>query len=250
MDKMIYAIVSEKNHDRLDSFILGMKGVACRDLYAVSFEETSVVVSDFKRSDLMTDRDNIIDFASVIEKLAQQFTLLPMRFGSLMDSIDSITKMLGRNYAEFQESLQKVENKCEFGLKIFCESEKIKADLKAKSEAEPHTLSKNEPEIKYSVYMEYINRKLKEHRLEEMLLAYTDLVISTITGRMTQLDAVIKFKKMTTIMNIIDAVFLLDKGRKDELIHVIADLQIYYPILNFVLTGPWPPYSFVEIILK
>jgi hypothetical protein len=46
------------------------------------------------------------------------------------------------------------------------------------------------------------------------------------------------------------AVFLLDKERKDALIHVIEELQNQYPGLNFVLTGPWPPYNFVESTIK
>ena len=112
MEKMIYAIVSVKRDpEKLNALLSGIKGIAGSDLYPVTFDEISAVVSDFNRANLIADRSNAIEYAGVIEKLAQQYTLLPMRDGSLMESTDIITKMLERNYPEIQQNLQKVEDK-------------------------------------------------------------------------------------------------------------------------------------------
>jgi hypothetical protein len=227
-----------------------MKGISGTDLKAISFDGITAVVSDVKRADLITDRSNATEYAAVIENLAQQFTVLPMRYGSIMESAELINKMLERNYHEFQQNLQKVENKNEFGLKIFCDSEKLKSELRIKSEADTQTPEKPATKIKNSVYKDYVDKKLKEHRLEELMLTYVDSVIAKITGYLDRLNTINKFKKMATDTNIINAVFLLDKERKDALIHVTEDLKNQYPALNFVLTGPWPPYNFVEIAIK
>ena len=50
--------------------------------------------------------------------------------------------------------------------------------------------------------------------------------------------------------NIIDAVFLLEKDKKEDCINVVNNLQNKYPSLNLMLTGPWPPYNFVDITIK
>jgi len=251
MEKMIYSILSAKrNPEKLNALLVGMKGISDSDLCAVSFDEITAIVSDFKRADLIADRSNAIEYAGVIENLAQQFTVLPMRYGSVMESAELINKMLERNYHEFQQNLQKVENKYEFGLKIFCDSEKLKSELRIKSEADIQTPEKPATGIKNSVYKDYVDKKLKEHRLEELMLTYVDSVIAKITGYLDRLNTINKFKKMASDTNIIDAVFLLDKERKDALIHVTEDLKNQYPVLNFVLTGPWPPYNFVEIAIK
>jgi len=248
---MIYSILAVKNNpEKLKTLLSGMKGIAGTDLYEVYFDQIYAVVSDINKTDLINDKSNAIQYAGVIEILAQQFTLLPMRFGSLMESTDLITKMLERNHHEFHQNLQKVENKYEFGLKVFCDSEKLKAELRARSEADNKTPAKAISEIKNSMYKNYMIKKLKEHRLEELLLTYVDSVIADITGYLTRLNAVNKFKKMATETTIIDAVFLLDKERKDALIHTFGDLQNQYTRLKFVLTGPWPPYNFVEITIK
>jgi DNA-directed RNA polymerase beta' subunit len=248
---IIYAILSVKRNSlELNTLLGGMKGISGFDLFAVPFGEISAVVSDNKRADLITDQANAISFAGVIDTLAQQFTLLPMRFDSVMESTDAIIKMLERNNQKIRQNLQKVENKWEFGLKIFCDSEKLQAELRAKSETNTNASANSALEIEKSVYREYVNKKLKEHRLEEMLLTYIDTVIANITKYLSLLNTINKIKKMTTPANIIDAVFLLEKGKKGELIQVVEDLQSQYPRLKFILTGPWPPYNFVETSIK
>jgi len=101
-----------------------------------------------------------------------------------------------------------------------------------------------------SVFREYVNKKLIEHRAEELLLKHIEKIISEIVLKLGQLNPVSKFKKMASPTNIIDAVFLLEKNRNDGIIGAMEELQNTYPSFQFVLTGPWPPYSFVEITLK
>ena len=251
MEKLIYALLSVKNKsDKLDSLLTEIKGISAGDLSVVSFEEIVAVAGEIHKASLVANNENAIEYAGVIEALAQQFTLLPVRFGSSMAADDSIRQMIERNYSDIQQNLQKVENKYEFGLKIFCDSEKMTAELQAKSVAETKTPGVPDPLIKNSVSRDWVNRKLKEHRLEELLLSYVDSVISEITEHLLQFNAVSKFKKMASPANIIDAVFLLGKDKKEALIHTISELQRKHASLTFVLTGPWPPYSFVDFTVK
>lgn len=249
MISMIYAILSvKKNSGKLNALLVGMKGILGAGLYVVPFNEIAVVVSDINKAELIADKSSAIEYAGVIETLAQQFTLLPVRYGSVMESTDTIKKMLGRNYNEIQQNLLKVKNKVEFGLKVFCDSKKIKTEIKAKSEIE----SKTEPlqNSKNSVYRDYLNKKLKEHRIEELLLAHVDTIILDITTHLAQLNPIHKFKKMVSATNIIDAVFLIEKDKKKCCINIVNDLQNKYPNLHLMLTGPWPPYNFVDITIK
>jgi len=249
MDQMIYSIVSVKKKQReLNTLLVGMKGVSGADLYAVFCDEITAVVSNIKRTSLVADRSNAMDYARVIETLAQKFTLLPVRFGSVMESTEMIIRMLGRNYDEIQSNLRKVENKVEFGLKVLCDSEKIKAELRAKAEA--GTITEPALASQKSIYKDYLYEKLKEHRFEELLLAQIDTIIQDITNHFAHLKPIHKFQKMATTTNIIDDVFLLEKEKKDILIQAVEDLQTQYADLHLLLTGPWPPYNFVDLTIK
>jgi len=249
MDKLIYAFLSvTEGHDKANLLPAGMKGIAGVDLQTVYFEDISAVFSDIQRGELVSDKSNAMAYAGVVEALSLHFTLLPVRFGSLIATTDAITKIMERNYNEIQSNLRKVENKVEFGLKIFCDSEKIKGELRAKTEAE----QPSEPlqHTEHSIYRDYLNKKLKEHRFEELLLAHVDMIIQDITTHLAQLNPLHKFKKMMTETNIIDAFFLLEKNKNDGLINAVKELQNRYDGLHFMLTGPWPPYNFVDITIK
>ena len=222
MKKLIYSIVSEdSNQEKLNCILPEMKGIAGAKLISVSYKQISAVVSELEKSDYIVDQSNALEYAGVIEKLADQFTLLPMRYGSLLDSTESIMQLLERNYPEFRQNLLKVEHKCEFGLKIFGDLQKLKAELTF--EFEPVIANSTIPstEIKNPVYLEYLNKKLKEHRFEESLLAYIDSVIAELTVCLTRFNAVSKFRKMTTAALVTDAVFLLDESKKAQLIQAI-----------------------------
>lgn len=251
MEKIIYALLSVKNKpEKLNALLAGTKGLAGAPLFALSFDDITAIVSHMGRAGLIADKSAALEYAAVIETLSQQFTLLPMRFGSLMESNEAIIHLLEKNHPDMQQNLLQIENKSEFGLKIFCDPEKVLEKLRDQSEA----ASRNQPEpvteIKNSASREWVNKKLKEHRLEELLVTYVDSVMDDITGHLDSLKAICKIKKMVTPTTIIDGAFLLDKGLKDELVHAATNLQNKYPTLKFILTGPWPPYNFVNFTVK
>lgn len=98
MGKLIYAILSNKaDSEKINALLSGMKGIADADFAAVSFDQISAVVSDIEKAGLIANQDNAFAFAKVIEILEQQFPLLPMRFGSIMESSGSVQQMLERD---------------------------------------------------------------------------------------------------------------------------------------------------------
>ena len=251
MDRLIYSILAVKiPQEKLMVFLSGLKGLLGADLCSVSFNDVSAITSNIKRSDLISDIGTAIEYAAVIETLSQQFTVLPMRFGSIMESDTVISSMLEKNYTEISANLLKVENKYEFGLKILCDSAKLRGWLLAKAADGTKALSSPAPGISKSIYRDWVDKKLEEHRLEELLLNHIDSVIAEIKGHLSSLDAVAKFKKMLSETTIIDAVILLRNDQKDSVVRITEKLQKQYPGLSFVLTGPWAPYSFVDITIK
>jgi hypothetical protein len=227
-----------------------MKGLNGTNLVAISLSEITAVVSEIEKIELVANQANAIRFAEIIDQLDQQFTLLPMRFGSIVDTLDTVSQMLKTNYQGFIKNLVEVENKVEFGLKIYCDPEKLKEELRLKSESESEILDDPNTEHSVSVYRVYVNKKLKAHRLEQKLLSYIEGVTAEFSEIIGQWDAKSKIKKMVTSAKVVDAVFLINRAGKVDLVRSIEGLQAKYPRLSFVLTGPWPPYNFVDVTLK
>ena len=249
MGKIIYSLVFvKKDSEKFTKLVTGMTGILGAKLSVVFFGEIMAVVSDLKKTNTVADKSNVVEYAKVIEILAQQFTVLPVQYGSIMESTEVIQNMLERNYSKFYENLEKVENKVEYGLKVFCDSKKIKKELATK--LEPDLITKPTKNNNPSIYKEYLNKKLKEHQFEKLLLEYVDTIIQDITARLSKMNPIHKFKKMESESKIIDAVFLIKKSKQEDLITTVKDLQKKHTGLHLMLTGPWPPYNFVNITIN
>ena len=251
MEKILYAILSVKeNSEDLSDLLEGIKGISGAGLYCVSVRETSAVVGDIDRNDFKPDRTATIEFAEVIEALSHHFTLLPVRFGAILPSTEAVKTALSTNYAGIRQNLQSVRNKVEFGLKVFCDTEKLKAELKTKMETDNTSGAvQSAPTVK-SVSRSWMDTKLAEYRLEVSLQNYVDAIISDILGSLSRLKTKNKIEKLTSTSNIIDGVFLLEKDKKETFVIIVDELQSRYSALHLMLTGPWPPYNFVDITVK
>ncbi|MEI6576748.1 MAG: GvpL/GvpF family gas vesicle protein [Bacteroidota bacterium] len=250
MSKLIYSIISIPHGvDELSAFISKIKGIEGAELGFVQFEEVAAVTVEYHLDKLVVDKETAIDYAGVIEALAAQYVLLPVRFGSIMDSEVRIFNMLKNSYLEIQKNLNLVANKFEFGLKIFCDSSKLKAELSEIAVTKVSASVSGSENPGTSVFRDYVNKKLEIHRSEEMLLTYVEVLISNIRDSCESHSTVCKIRKMVSETKLLDSFFLVEKENTENFLSGVKEIQSQYPGLNFIVTGPWPPYSFVEINL-
>jgi hypothetical protein len=248
MERIIYAIIANKgNPPQVNDIAQNIRGITGSNLYALNFENISVAVSDIPASKFIVSKELALDFARVIEELSQQSTLLPIRFGTVVKSDEIIIQLITDNYTPFLNNLAKVENKHEFGMKVIWDYDKCSEKIRAKVESEEYTISSFSS--KSTIHTNYLLEKVKKHRLEDALLKHVEQLIEEITWHLTQINPEGKFKKMLSKSIILDGVFLIEKTKKDEFIRAIEALKLLHDDLNFLITGPWPPYSFVEIAI-
>jgi hypothetical protein len=251
MGRMIYSIIkASEEPSKLNAVLSGLHGISGGNFKLVQCEDILAVTCSVERKDMVADRSNTLDYAGVIDELSKSCTLLPVRFGSVMESEDEILKMLERNYRGIQDNLLRVEGRVEFGLKVFCDPEKLKSRPEIFGKDNIKIFDKTPGSQNNSVYLDYVNKKLIEYRIEEALLSFVNSVIKEITGCCKSAGANGKFRKMVSPNNIIDGLFLIDRSKTNELITVVKELQVKYPDLNLMLTGPWPPYNFVDITIS
>jgi len=249
MEKIIYAIIANKgNPQQVNEIAKNIRGITGSNLYALNFEDISVAISDFPASKFVVSKELAIDFARVIEELSQHLTVLPIRFGTAVKSDEIVNQLLSGNYHAFLNNLLKVEDKHEFGLKVIWDYDKCSEKIKKIVESEPYTIDTFF--TKSTVSTNYLLEKVKKHRLEDALLKHVEQLIEEISWHLTQINPESKFKKMLSQSIILDGVFLVEKAKKEAFIVAIEALNLLHDDLHFLLTGPWPPYSFVEITIE
>lgn len=249
MSKIIYAFIDLNNkQDILSAFFSSTPGISGAKLFAVTENNIAAIASSFSSGGQTWAKEQVLEFAGVIEKLSEYVNLLPVRFGTILKSDDDIRQLLVTHYSAFETNLKKTANKTEFGLKVLWDFEKTKNEIKKKSE--PIEIHARNYFRQSSVHTNYLFEKMKQHKLDNSVLQYVEKFINDIREAMQALNPDTKFKKMISDSIMLDAVFLVNKKQHDEFKDIIVSFGKQHTGLQFLLTGPWPPYSFMDIRIE
>ena len=116
----------------------------------------------------------------VIEEVMKDTCVLPFKFGTIFNTEDNLKVMLEEHAEELKMNLEDLDGKEEWGVKIYCDVEKLKVSLTQKDEE----LLKIDREIdssstgkvyflkkkKEELIKELINKKINEHSKDSFLL--------------------------------------------------------------------------------
>jgi len=202
----------------------------------------------------MADMEWIKAKVSMHEKIIEQVMagtdVIPFKFGTLFNTDASLKALLEQYGQEFKTILRKLAYKQEWGLKIYCNQQKLKANL-GNDDSE---ILKIEDEIKStSVGKSYFLKKKKDELIEKMLNekinecgqeSFELLEELSFDARINRLLP----KEVTEREDdmVLNSAFLIDKDEVDDFKNMINTLKMRYEGKGFYIdcTGPWPPYNF------
>jgi len=224
------------------------------DLYAVAGK---VEEEDFGEEGL---RRNMADFEwikakasaheKIIELVMADADVIPFKFGTLFNTDNSLKAMLEQYGEEFKAILRKLAHKQEWGLKIYCDPEKLKAGF-TNNKAE---ILKIEDEIKSSsVGKSYFLKKKKDELIDKTL----NEEISECGRESFELLKELSFEARINRLlprevtereddMVLNAAFLVDKDEVGDFLNMVDTLKMHYEGKGFLIdcTGPWPTYNF------
>lgn len=231
-------------------------------LHFVSHKNIYAVVSRVKESEFSVEslRKNLANLEwikgkasiheKIIEGIMKETCVIPFKFGTIFNSEDNLKTMLEEYRGEFKNNLRNLEGKEEWGVKVYCEIErlieslvkedseilKMENEINASSAGKAHLLKKKKEEL----IKEKVNRRINEYGQEgfEILKGYSlearinNLLPKEVTEREDEM--------------ILNSAFLVDKSKVTEFIQAADSLRVKYRDkgLHFDCTGPWPPYNF------
>ena len=235
MSKCIYAVLDYNKKSAID-----LKGLDGTGIYSLPYKGISAAVSDMKRDRLKVDNETAAGYARIVEGLMEMHTVLPLRFGTLVKDDSEVAGVLEKYYERFVNNLKLVKGKLEYGLKALLDAEKTTALNEAEDRAGFEQLKGNSP------YKKYLIEKLKEHKAGQALIKKADGIIEGVHRPLKELSFLSKFRKMATERIILDAVYLVEAEKKDIFIERFKEIKKKYRDVEFLFTGPWPPYNFIE----
>src|SRR5918999_603946 len=241
--KYVYCII--KTERPLSFGPLGI-GAEPADVHTVNFRDIAAVVSNTPMVVQDPTRDNVLAHQRVNETVMQQHTVIPMSFGTVFKTDEDITELLRSAYDAFNDVLNKMQDKFEFGLKVLWDRDQIIREI----EEEDEDIRRLKGEISSQKGSTYFARMQYGRLIDAALQARSERYVAEIFHALRDVSVASRSNKPIGDRMIMNAAFLVARDLEEAFDASVKDIGLRYDKLTFKYTGPWPPYNFVNIRLK
>lgn len=218
----------------VDTIAETIRGVSGARVHLQKIEDVTALVSNLEGDTIPVNRENVLAHAAVVRSVLDQTTPLPFRFGTLVTEAQLGSYITSRKTA-LEEKLAHVRDCVEMSVKIIW---KIAKDQTEQPVAEPGTGTA------------FLAEKRREILGDERRAAEAKEIASwlhqSVSGLMR--DEQVSLRPNEALM--LAASHLVERARVEQYQEQLAEARKNRPELHFLVSGPWPPYSFVNIELE
>jgi hypothetical protein len=229
----LYVYCVMEGVDALKHSLAGISGAPVRLL---NLEAFSLLVSDFPDDVVPITRDNVFAHATVVRSVLDRVTPLPLRFGTLVSEPQLKSFVASRSKA-LQARLELVRGCVEMSVKILW-------NRPLNEGPSPSDAAEDKPGTAF------LAAKRREILGSEARVAEAT---RTATWLQDQVGEVVKEARISTNSTqklLVAAAHLVDRDSVEHYRAKLKQARAEKPELHFLVSGPWPPYSFANIDLE
>lgn len=247
--KYIYGIINSNGEN-----FFGPCGITAREsVYTISYQDIAAVVSDSEIVDFAhlikgTVARYLVRHQQVVEKVMENFTVIPMRLGTFAINEKEVSQILAKGYPTIKDISNRIKDKIEIDvvatwndfvsvLKEAGEEKEIKK-LKEKVLSNPKGITVDD-QMKVGLM---VKKTLEQKR--EICAFQIQSVLKTVSCDF-------KTHELMDDKMVINTAFLINKHEQKDFYRKIEELNVKFnDKLNFRCVGPLPPYSFYTLEIK
>jgi hypothetical protein len=216
------------------------------EVHTVQHKELAAVVSDTPIDVFDATRENVLAHERVNEAVMRKHTVIPMSFGTVFKTRDDIVELLRAAHDAFNDVLNKMEEKVEFGLKVLWDKEVMIKEIERQDE----NVRRLRNEISSQKGSTYFARMQYGRLVDAALESLTERYVNEIFEHLRPVAVASRANKPIGDKMIMNAAFLVTREQEAAFDAKVKEIGVRYDKLDFKYTGPWPPYNFVNIRLK
>lgn len=221
--------------EELDALAENTRGIAAATVRLLSIDEFAVLVSDFDDDTVAVTRENALDHAAVVRSVLDRTTPLPFRFGTLVTEPQLRSYVSARKPA-LQTRLDLVRGCVEMSVKIIREL----AD-------ETHLPAEH---VEITSGTTFLQEKRREILGSEAKAAAATEISDWLHEQVGELTRDEQVTVRPSEKLVLAAAHLVEWDKIPQYRAIMAAARESRPELHFLLSGPWPPYSFANIELE
>lgn len=211
--------------------VVGISGV---NVEVIEVEGLSLLVSRYEGDSALVTRENVLTHDSVVRSVLNETTPLPFRFGSVVTE-QQLASYIRTHRRNLEMKLGQVRGCLEMSVKIIWDTDETESG------------SKRDDLGPGAAFLLQKQREIMggEHRTEK-----AKQVSSWLSE---QVEGLVKQEEVTlcpTEKLIVAAAHLVSRQKVAEYRERLAEARKTRPELHFLVSGPWPPYTFSNIELE
>jgi hypothetical protein len=224
-----YCLLEDRN-----SFDAATHGISGAEVQLLQIDEFAVVVSNFDGETVAVTRENALDHAAVVRSVLDRTTPLPFRFGTLVAE-PQLRSYIAARKPVLQSRFAHVRGGVEMSVKI------IREVSPSNPASTPNKITSG------TTFLEEKRREILG--TEQNVAEATEIS----TWLHEQVESLIRDEQVTVRPSeklVLTAAHLVDRDKIPQYKEFMTRARETRPELHFLLSGPWPPYSFANIELE
>jgi hypothetical protein len=195
-------------------------------------------------AELQPSTGSVLKHEEVVERLGETVPLLPVRFGTAFADKDDVVTVLSKQHNTLLADLHRLGDKAEFGLTVLWPE--------AGSDGETEGSAGHQKPVPSTALgtpgpgTRYLQKRLAEQRHDENLRARAQELSDLLEADLAPFALDSRRTILPTPRIAIRAAYLLHPSNMEAYHEAFERSRETHPELRFLLTGPWPPYSFVS----
>jgi 2-hydroxy-3-keto-5-methylthiopentenyl-1-phosphate phosphatase len=235
------------------------------DVYSLPFGNIAAVISELdandfneqelekKTNDAKWLHEKAFHHHEALMQLYQNYPVIPMKFCTIYSGKENLQKTIETHQPKMVELLESIEDKEEWMLKIYCDSNKIKENVASFN----HTVEAKKAEVaNMSPGRQYLEKRKLNQLIDQEAEKEKNNFSKTIHQKLVDHSINTEVKKnwnrdVTGRQEEMcwNSVYLVEKSKVEDFLSVIKSLQKEWEAKGwyFEATGPWPSYHFAKI---
>jgi hypothetical protein len=226
-----------------EDLVTGVAGSSVRWLKA---DKLIVSVSEFDGDTIATTRENILAHERVVRRVLEYTTPLPFRFGTLV-SEERLQGYLQAQQAALQSKLLLVDGCVEMGIKIIWQAHSTNKETQSE---EVSANSSDGKQLVEGAGSAFLMAKRQEIICEKILADKAQEIASWLNERLAASIRKDQTRVRPDEKLVLTAAHLVERAGLEQYRRTLKQACSERPELHFLTSGPWPPYSFVDIDLE
>jgi hypothetical protein len=241
--KLYVYFVSDDPGVQVPESVTGVGGSAVRLMKA---EELLVGVSESDGAPVAITRDNVVAHERVVRSVFEHTTPLPFRFGNIVGE-EQLRSYLRTHQSALQSRLLLLRDCVEMSVKVIWQTSNRG---NAETEAVPVTIDSSLDHPKGGAGAAFLMAKRREILGDEMLADKATEIASWLKERLDSSICKEQISVRPRDKLVVSAAHLVARTSLQRYRSELNKARAERPELHFLISGPWPPYSFVNIDLE